>query len=131
MPHGDPGFCAVRAAAGRDGHLGGGWTVPRGPSLSGAQGAMAFASLLLISPKELVSLALLGSGAWRRDPRQLLSGEVAEGWDSPCPQGPGHSGSIPSSACSSCVTPVHSPCLGSLARERHLAAGESRRRQGS
>lgn len=52
--------------------------MPRGPSLSGAQGAMAFASLLLISPKELVSLALLGSGAWRRDPPAIAFWEVAE-----------------------------------------------------
>lgn len=49
-----------------------------GPSPSGARGAMAFSSSLLIPPKELVSLALLGSGAWRRDPLAIAFWEVAE-----------------------------------------------------
>lgn len=48
------------------------------PSPSGALGAMAFSSPLLISPKELVSLALLGSGAWRRDPLAIAFWEVAD-----------------------------------------------------
>ena len=53
--------------------------MPHGLSLSGAWGAMAFSSSLLISPKELVSLALLGPGAWRRDPLAIAFWEVAKG----------------------------------------------------
>ena len=73
-----PWFLCSEQLLGWDGHLRGGWTVPHGLSLSGAWGAMAFSSLLLISPKELVSLALLGSGAWRRDPLAIAFWEVAE-----------------------------------------------------